>query len=87
MRLIAVYSLASLIAANTAVAQGDLTRQEPIVVRVNLGNADDARVFEPAGMTFETGKLYRLVLHNPSKTKHYFTSPGLADRVSPARWR
>ena len=56
-------------------------------MRVNLGNADDARVSEPAGMTFETGKLYRLVLHNPSKTKHYFTSPGLADRVSPARWR
>ncbi len=71
MRLTAVYSLASLVAANTAWAQGDLTRQEPIVVRVNLGNADDARVFEPAGMTFETGKLYRLVLHNPSKTKHF----------------
>jgi len=81
MRLAAVYSLASLVAASAALAQGDLTRQEPIVVRVNLGNADDARVFEPAGMTFETGKLYRLVLHNPSKTKHYFTSPGLADRV------
>jgi uncharacterized cupredoxin-like copper-binding protein len=62
-------------------ASADLTRQEPIVVKVNLGNAEDARVFEPSGITFETGKLYRLVLHNPSKVKHYFTSPGLAERV------
>jgi uncharacterized cupredoxin-like copper-binding protein len=81
MRLGAVCSLAGLIVASAASAQGDLTRQEPIEVRVNLGNADDARVFDPPGIAFETGKLYRLVLHNPSKTKHYFTSPGLADRV------
>jgi hypothetical protein len=46
-----------------------------------MGTADDARVFAPAGVAFETGKLYRLVLHNPSKVKHYFSSPGLADRV------
>ena len=38
-------------------------------------------MFEPNGISFEVGKLYRLVLHNPSKTKHYFTSSGLADRV------
>jgi hypothetical protein len=38
-------------------------------------------VFDPAGITFKTGQVYKLVLHNPSKTKHYFTSPGLADRV------
>jgi uncharacterized cupredoxin-like copper-binding protein len=69
------------VALTVAVAKADLTRQNPIEVRVNLGNAEDARVFEPNGISFEVGKLYRLVLHNPSKTKHYFTSPGLADRV------
>ena len=69
------------VALTVTVAKADLTRQNPIEVRVNLGNAEDARVFEPNGISFEVGKLYRLVLHNPSKTKHYFTSPGLADRV------
>ena len=68
-------------ALTVTVAQADLTRQDPIEVRVNLGNAEDARVFEPNSISFEVGKLYRLVLHNPSMTKHYFTSPGLADRV------
>ena len=62
-------------------AQADLTRQEPIEVRVNLGNAEDARVFEPNGISFAVGKLYRRVLHNPSKTRHFFTSPDLVDRV------
>ncbi|MGV1013906.1 MAG: hypothetical protein ACOYB4_02945 [Methyloceanibacter sp.] len=81
MRLGLVFLLAGLVLGGAALAQGDLTRQEPIVVRVNLGTEEDARVFEPPGITFETGKLYRLVLHNPSKTKHYFSSPGLADRV------
>jgi uncharacterized cupredoxin-like copper-binding protein len=69
------------IVLSVTVAKADLTRQDPIEVRVNLGNADDARIFEPNGISFEVGKLYKLVLHNPSKTKHYFTSPGLADRV------
>jgi uncharacterized cupredoxin-like copper-binding protein len=73
--------LAGLLISGAANAEGDLTRQEPIVVKVELGTADDALVFAPGSLVFETGKLYRLVLHNPSKTKHYFTSPGLADRV------
>jgi uncharacterized cupredoxin-like copper-binding protein len=81
LRLAPICLLAWLLPGGAALAQGDLTRQDPIEVRVNLGNSEDARVFEPADITFETGKLYRLVLHNPSKTKHYFTSPGLADRV------
>lgn len=81
MRIGSIALLAVLAMGGASLAQGDLTRQEPIEVRVNLGNPEDARVFEPADITFETGKLYRLVLRNPSKTKHYFTSPGLAERV------
>lgn len=62
-------------------AAGDMTRQDPIEVRVALGNASGQHVFEPNDLTLETGKLYKLVLTNPSKTKHYFTSPGLARSV------
>lgn len=64
-----------------ALAAGDLTNQDPVAVQVALGDASGAHFFEPNEVTFETGKLYKLVLTNPSKTKHYFTSPGLAKSV------
>ncbi|MGI9384977.1 MAG: hypothetical protein ACR2PO_17630 [Methyloligellaceae bacterium] len=62
-------------------ATGDLTKQRPIEVRVELGTAHGAHKFVPSDLRFETGKLYKLVLSNPSRSKHYFTSPGLARRV------
>lgn len=62
-------------------AAGDLTKQEPIEVRVTLGTADDSHKFVPNELSFETGKLYKLILTNPSQKKHYFTSPGLAKSV------
>lgn len=62
-------------------AQGDLTRQEPIAIVVELGSKDGAMVFSPNELTFETGKLYKLILKNPSPHKHYFTSPKLASKV------
>ena len=65
-----------------AIAGGDLSKQEPIAVRVDLGkDGVDQHQFYPDKLTFETGKLYKLVLHNPSNSKHYFTSLGLASKV------
>lgn len=61
--------------------EGDLTRQEPIEVKVSLGTKDGAFTFEPNTLTFETGKLYKLVLSNPSPVKHYFTSYEFARKV------
>ena len=61
---------------------GDLSQQEPIEVRLELGKAgSDEHRFLPAELTFETGKLYKLVMHNPSRHPHYFTSPTFADKV------
>ncbi|GIX46233.1 MAG: hypothetical protein KatS3mg131_0444 [Candidatus Tectimicrobiota bacterium] len=62
-------------------AAGDLSQQEPVVVEVQLGTADNALRFVPGTLTFETGKLYKLVLRNPSPQKHYFTSLGFAAAV------
>jgi uncharacterized cupredoxin-like copper-binding protein len=74
--------VALVLTANAPVrAAGDLTRQEPIEVRVSLGDSHDAIRFSPAALEFETGKLYKLVLHNPSAAKHYFSSDGLARSV------
>ncbi len=64
------------------IACGNLAKQEPIEVRLDLGkDGTDQHRYHPDKLTFETGKLYKLVIHNPSNSKHYFTSLGLASKV------
>ena len=75
------FSIFGFMAAPVAWAEGDLTRQEPIEVNVSLGTKEGKMVFEPNTLTFETGKLYKLVLSNPSPVKHYFTSYSFASKV------
>lgn len=60
---------------------GDLTAQQPVELRVELGNKEDALRFFPDLIQLETGKLYRLILLNPSKQKHYFSSEGMSQAV------
>ncbi len=67
--------------SGSANAAGDLTAQTPILVKVQLGDRKNALRFLPDSLTFETGKLYKLVLHNPGTLKHYFSSEGLASSV------
>jgi len=68
--------------APAAFAGGDLSQQQPIAVRVDLGkDGVEDHKFYPDNLTFETGKLYKLVIHNPSNSKHYFTSVGLAQKI------
>jgi uncharacterized cupredoxin-like copper-binding protein len=63
-------------------AGGDLSKQKAITVRVDLGKEGVKKHrFHPNKLTFETGKLYKLVIHNPSNSKHYFTSYGFASKV------
>jgi len=63
-------------------AGGDLSKQDPIVVNLSLGkDGVEKHKFYPDKLTFETGKLYKLVLHNPSDSKHYFTSLAFAAKV------
>ena len=75
-------SLAGVLAVSSmAWAAGDLTQQEPIDVKVQLGDEKDALRFVPDKIQLETGKLYRLTLVNRSPQKHYFSSAGLAEAV------
>jgi uncharacterized cupredoxin-like copper-binding protein len=62
-------------------AAGDLSRQQPILVEVELGGRDGRHVFEPSRLRFETGRLYRLVLRNNSSDPHYFTSDEFVARI------
>jgi uncharacterized cupredoxin-like copper-binding protein len=67
--------MAVVLMLGSAVAQaaGDLSRQEPIEITVELGKPGQ-HVFTPSKLRFETGKVYKLVLRNPSNEAHYFTS-------------
>ncbi len=71
----------AVVASRSSLAAGDLTRQDPITVNVELGRPDGRHAFEPNQLTFETGKLYRLVLRNVSQAPHYFTSNDFAARI------
>jgi uncharacterized cupredoxin-like copper-binding protein len=62
-----------LAATTTAHAAGDLSRQQPIEITVELGKPGQ-HAFVPNKLRFETGKLYKLILRNPSSDPHYFTS-------------
>jgi uncharacterized cupredoxin-like copper-binding protein len=61
-------------------AAGDLSRQTPIEVIVELGKPGQ-HVFVPNRIVMETGKLYKLVLRNNSNDPHYFTSHGFSQNV------
>ena len=64
-----------------ALAAGDLTQQTPTDIKVQLGDEKNSRRFVPDMIELETGKLYRLILSNPSAEKHYFSSEGLSQAV------
>ncbi len=73
---------AALLFAPAAFAGGNLAKQKPIEVLLDLGkDGVDKHKYYPDKLTFETGKLYKLVIHNPSNSKHYFTSMGMAHKV------
>ena len=79
--LIAVLALALFAWVFKAQAAGDLSRQVPLEVRVQLGDDKGVRRFFPERIELETGKLYRLILSNPSPEKHYFSSDAFAQAI------
>ena len=71
----------ALVTQGDALAGGDMTGQKPMEIKVQLGDGTNAMAFFPSHLELETGKLYKLVLHNASRTKHYFSSEGLSRSV------
>lgn len=68
------------LASGAAIAAGDLSRQTPIDVTIDLGSPDKHE-FAPKQLRFETGKLYKLILRNSSNDPHYFTSHAFSAMV------
>jgi uncharacterized cupredoxin-like copper-binding protein len=67
-------------AASGRAGGGDLSRQTPIEVTVDLGSPGKHE-FAPKQLKFETGKLYKLILRNTSSDPHYFTSHAFSQMV------
>src|SRR5512133_3003915 len=68
------------VASGAALAAGDLSKQTPIEVTVDLGSPGKHE-FGPKQLKFETGKLYKLILRNTSNDPHYFTSHAFSQMV------
>ena len=68
------------LASGAAIAAGDLSRQSPIEVTVDLGTPGKHE-FAPKQLRLETGKLYKLTLRNNSNDPHYFTSHAFSQMV------
>jgi uncharacterized cupredoxin-like copper-binding protein len=79
--LVCLISFSYLVFPVYGLAAGDLTAQQPVEVVVELGNKDNKLRFYPSSLQFETGKLYKLVIKNPSSQKHYFTAEGMSRAV------
>src|SRR5687768_10397622 len=80
LRVVAAGVAGGLVGSVAGFAAGDLSRQDPIEVTVDLGKPGQ-HVFTPNRLTFETGKLYKLVLRNNSNDPHYFTSHNFSAMV------
>jgi uncharacterized cupredoxin-like copper-binding protein len=70
----------ALLGSAAGYAAGNLAGQQPIEVVVELGKPGQ-HVFVPNNIKFETGKLYKLILRNPSDDPHYFTSHGFSQLI------
>ena len=54
---------------------------EAIEIKVSVGTADEEMKFVPDTLSFERGKYYKMVLHNPSSEDHYFTSDAFSTHI------
>lgn len=75
LRLSFLFFLISLlIGTSTALAS-----ESPYEVEISLGNSAGELKFIPDHFELETGTSYKLLLNNPSPSKHYFTAKDFAD--------
>ena len=80
-RLAGLAAIAAALALSAPVhGAGDLAKQTPIEVTVDLGKPGH-HAFVPNQLKFETGKLYKLILRNDSNDPYYFTSHAFSAMV------
>jgi uncharacterized cupredoxin-like copper-binding protein len=80
LAIVAMTAAAALWFPSDGESAGDRSRQNPIEVTVELGKPGQ-HAFVPSQLRFETGKLYKLILRNPSEDPHYFTSDAFTQMI------
>jgi len=80
-KMIFLISAITLIGSSVAMAEGDLSRNNPTKVMLEMGTKDGHMYFKPSHLEFETGKAYNLVLKNVDPIKHEVDSHGLVERI------
>ena len=81
MKIQTILVLVILLHASLLGAQEKRHGPKAIEVKVSLGTADEEMKFVPDTLSFERGKYYKMVLHNPSSDDHYFTSDAFATHI------
>jgi len=76
-----VLGIAALVVANSAVAEGDLSRANVIDVIIEMGSNDDGMYLSPNNYEFVTGQAYRLILTNVDEIKHEIALNGMGERI------
>ena len=56
-----------------------LTQTTPVELKISLGTSQGELKFVPNNLQLKAGTKYKLILDNPSPTKHYFTAKDFAD--------
>lgn len=75
--------LAALLAipASVALATGDLSRNNPQEIVIEMGSTAQGMYFSPNHLDLQTGKAYKLVLKNVDKVKHELDAAEFAGKV------
>lgn len=77
-------SISAMALAFPALAEGDLSRADPIEIVLEMGTTDAAEkpmYFKPNHLDLETGKAYKIVLKNLDDVKHEFAGHEFIDKV------
>lgn len=80
-RSIIAIAVLLLIGGSLAFALGDLTRNNPIEIKLHMGTQGAHMYFRPDHLTFETGRAYKLVLINDDLQKHELESTEFAEKI------
>jgi len=74
-------ALAALVAVPAVYAAGDLSRNNPQEIVMEMGSSNSKMYFKPNHLDLETGKAYKLVLKNTDKIKHELEAPELVEKI------
>lgn len=79
--LLTVTALAALVTVPAVHAAGDLSRNNPQEIVMEMGSSGSKMYFKPDHLDLETGKAYKLVLKNTDKIKHELDAHEMVEKV------